>query len=464
MTDSTVSHAGTPSDWLVFECSACARPLKVRPHQSGSRMRCPACSADIVAPSAPRSGETKTVPLISEANPELAHLATVGELSQHLAVDRLNASTFRTVKDPALAIPAGGLRVRKRKRRTNQTQQKTGTPEWEVGPKEPDKPAEETNPWRELTSATVGIDHRGDGSVIERRKRFLKKRLPRILERLSVMLASLGIWSLMGLGALVLLGAIVAGWYVARSHTAPLAPVVVVEQFPQPLYASMDEGSAAAEVVKNFLLADGVDAKLAYVRFPEKVLPLMRSWYASHFAGPVESTRDDVAISLTKWIYVEDMKFIVVTMQLLPSLEYKFFPVQSSPLGLKLDWETSVGWQAMTVDEFRKGRPTSPQPFRVHVGPGDYYNGPYQDETQWLCCDLTYPGDDSFHLFGYVERASEAGAVLAKHFSQDESISAILAIHYRREGSDPNQVTIHSIISKEWFLRAGPAMPTMIQK
>src|SRR5262245_20361579 len=128
MTDSTVSQAGTPSEWLVFECSGCARPLKVRPQQSGSRMRCPACSAEIVAPSAPRpeAGHALLTPMISEANPELAQLATVGDLGQHLAVDRLNASAFRTIDDPALAIPSGGLRVRKRKRRTNQSKQSTG--------------------------------------------------------------------------------------------------------------------------------------------------------------------------------------------------------------------------------------------------------------------------------------------------------------------------------------------------
>jgi hypothetical protein len=150
-------------------------------------------------------------------------------------------------------------------------------------------------------------------------------------------------------------------------------------------------------------------------------------------------------------------------MQMLPDLDYRFFAVESIDGELKLDWETAVGWQAMTVEEFRKGRPTSPQPFRVHVAPGDYYNGPYLDETQWLCCDLTYPGDDSFHLFGYVERGTPAGDLLARHFNNGQGLSAILAIHYRREGSDPNQVRIHSVISEEWFLKDGPAMPTMIQ-
>jgi hypothetical protein len=308
MSDSILSPADASSDWLVFECNSCGRPLKVRPHQSGARMRCPACSADIVAPAVagahtPSAGDADAgdeVPLISEANRDLDQPLPVGEAGRELAVDRLGSAAFRKTDDPELAIPDGGLRVRKRKRRSNQSQQQVGLPEWEAAAAgSPDTATASAGPWFEVTSATVGVDQREDGSVVERRKRFLKKRLPKFLERVVLFFLSLGIWSLIGLGVLVLLGAVAAGWYVARSRMAPMAPVVPVDQFPKRLYASRDEGQAAADVVTAFLQADGVDAKLEFVRFPEKVEPLMRRWYASRPAGPVQSTRDDIALSLT---------------------------------------------------------------------------------------------------------------------------------------------------------------------
>ena len=128
----------------------------------------------------------------------------------------------------------------------------------------------------------------------------------------------------------------------------------------------------------------------------------------------------------------------------------------------------------MTVEEFMKGKPTTPQPFRVQAAPSDYYNGAYSDESKWCAVSLTYPGNADFNLYGYVERNTPTGERLMRllgyndtrdadgktkwELVQAQSAPVVLAIAYLREGSDPKQVTIHEVLHEQWFLSDGPAV------
>jgi hypothetical protein len=462
MTDSpeTPSAAADP-EWLVFACTHCAHPLKVRPDQVGGVFRCPSCEAELTAPHF--EGDAPGGPATGTETPAAG-----------LAVDRLGAVSFRSLSDPALAIPEEGLRVRKRKRRSHHG---GNGPEWEA-----ETPAEHPNAgrdkpgeWEDVTSTTVSQEVREDGSVIEHRKRFKKKRLPPVVEKVWGLLTRLGTFSLVALGLFVLIGAAVGGWYLARSQAPVVAQAVEVEEFPERHFPTMDEGAQAAEAVKAFLAADTIEKKLPFVRFPEKVKPLMDLWYKGRPDRSITASRDELAETLTKYLYVDGAKIIVLTMLVQPEEEYKIYAVEATPTeGLKVDWETAVGWQAMTVEEFVKGKPTTPQPFRVQVAPGDYYNGHYASEETWCAVNLTYPGNADFNLYGYVERNTPTGDQLMRllgysqtrdadgqlkwQLVQAQSAPLILSIAYLREGSDPKQVTIHEVLHEQWFLRDGPAV------
>ncbi len=457
------------SEWLVFACSRCAHPLKIRAGQPEGLFRCPSCEHEQAAPQATEKGGAFLPGLPAAKDPVF---------EANLAVDRLSNVQFRRLDDPALAIPEEGIRVRKRKRRPNQALIDANAPEWETGPgaepKSPPPGAEGS--WEEVRSTTLKQEVLEDGSVVEHRKRTLRKRLPPAVQKAWALLTRAGSVSLVVLGLFVLLGSAVAGWYLARSQTPVVAQVVEVEEFPEPYFPTMDEGTAAAELVKEFLLADSVEGKLPMVRFPEKVKPLMELWYKGRPDSPIKATRDELSETmLTKFLHIDGTKFIVVTLLTEPDLEYKMFAVESNEVdGLKVDWETAVGWQAMTVDEFIKGKPTIPQPFRVQAEPGDYYNGQYADDRKWCAVDLTYPGNPDFHLFGYVERNTPHGDRLMELIGYKEtrdeegkqkwyllngsSTALVLGIAYLAEGSDPKQVTIHEILHEQWFLKDGPVI------
>lgn len=473
MPDTTATPPAGSGDWLVFECSACSNPLKIRASQAGASLQCPSCHAEIIIPEAEDAVAVSAVhapgaPLISEANPgAAAPLPSDPEASaaarEYLAVDRLGGTKFRSIDDPELAIPEEGIRVGKRKRRAAKPDPAKNVPEWDADPAALPDGSMAPDTGKNVTSATVKVEVLDDGSVIEHRKKLTRKRLPKAVEKTWHFLSNMGLFSLVLLGLFVLCAAIAAGWYLAQSKAPEVEKAAAAPEITERFFPSMDEGASAAQLVQRFLEAETVEQKLAFVRYPEKVEPLMRLWYETRPIEPVKTSQDELAASLTKFLYPGGMKIIVVTMLIEDTKDYKFYAVESSPTyGLQLDWETAVGWQAMTVDEFRKGKPTTPQPFRVHIARGDYYNGPYSDDTEWMCCDLTYPGDTDFHLYGYVRRQSPAGKRLNEMLA-GQSVSAILGLAYRREGSDLKQVTIHGIISEEWFLKDGPAIGQLLQ-
>ena len=473
MTDSPEPQNATAADaeWLVFACSHCDHPLKIRADQGGGQFRCPSCQQEVSAPAA-AGDPVRPRPLLPGAPPA----APSPVLAGGLAVDRLGTAQFRSIDDPSLAIPAEGIRVRKRKRRSHTPRPGLDTPEWEADlAAEPSSGAAPHDDWEDGTSTTVKQEVREDGSVIEHRKRLKRRRLPPFVEKTWGFLSRVGSISLITLGLFVLVGAAVAGWYLAKSQPPVVAQVVEKEPFPERYFPTQDEGAAAAEVVRQFLLADTVEDKLPLVRFPEKVKPLMDLWYKGRPDKSIKASRDELAETLTKFLHIDGAKFIVVTMLTEPDAEYKMYAVESSPSeGLKVDWETAVGWQAMTVEEFIKGKPTTPQPFRVQAAPGDYYNGQYADESKWCAVNLSYPGNADFNLYGYVERGTPTGDRLMRlmgyHETRDASgkskweliqptsVPLILAIAYLREGSDPKQVTIHEVLHEQWFLRDGPAV------
>lgn len=474
MTDSPETPQTTAeAEWLVFACTHCEHPLKVRADQANGLFRCPACNQELSAPTAEQP-EPARGSLPDPLPGGMTETSVNG-----LAVDRLGGAQFRALNDPSLAIPKEGIRVRKRKRRSHQARPGLDTPEWEAEPGANPAAAgqEQASEWEDVSSTTLKQEVREDGSVIEHRKRSKRKRLPPVVEKVWGLITRVGSMSLVALGLFVLVGAAVAGWYLARSQAPVVAQVVVQEQFPERFYPTLDEGAAAAEVVKAFLATDTVEEKLPFVRFPEKVKSLMELWYKGRPDRSIIAERDELAQSptLTKFLHIDGTKFIVVTMHVMPDDEYKLYAVESSPSeGLKVDWETAVGWQAMTVEEFIKGKPTAPQPFRVQAAPGDYYNGQYADESKWFVVNLTYPGNDDFNLYGYAERNTPTGERLMRllgykdtrdstgktqwELVQATSTPLILAIAYLREGSDAKQVTIHEVLHEQWFLRDGPAV------
>ena len=77
--------------------------------------------------------------------------------------------------------------------------------------------------------------------------------------------------------------------------------------------------------------------------------------------------------------------------------------------GLRLDWESFVGYCETPMAEFRSARPTKPLVFRVMVETDDYYNFEFDDPARFLSLRLHSPnGEDYVH--GFCQRGTKDAA------------------------------------------------------
>ena len=514
-----------PDDWLLFACHACGGPLKIRRSNAHARFQCPHCREEVAIPASHAHTISQPPPLqrprgdvapprkpfdpkglISQENPDAKSVR--GELTPQafeprpdLAVDPLAAMKFRQFDEPDFAVPEKGLRIKKRKRRSQQASREMEAPTWddakeaeaigEVTAAAPPPAKTDETPkggafeWEQITTATVAVTTTDDGRVVERRKRFKRRRNLKGFERANHWIATSARWLLVLFGTGILGGGIYGGyWLLSRRGDVGETPKPLVPQvadYGPRAYALTSEADAAAAVVAQFLAAPTLEDRLRYVRFPEKVKPLMEAWYREKKIVPQAFARETGTEVLTKIVHSGGREFVVLMGEVKQEGPRIFSVEKVSPDVYKLDWETAVGWQPMDLADLKAAKPTRPIPFRLSMNVGDYYNGPFSDPAKWQVVDLTYPGRD-FQLFGYIDRSApwakplidklitpkaekEAKLLPPTNTSAPadpskmlmQKISVIADIAYPPDGRFDNQVLITRVRGEEWFLPDGPA-------
>ncbi|MFD2255965.1 hypothetical protein ACFSSA_04685 [Luteolibacter algae] len=118
--------------------------------------------------------------------------------------------------------------------------------------------------------------------------------------------------------------------------------------------------------------------------------------------------------------------------------------------GLKVDWESWVGWCEMPWEDFMEKRPTGPVLVRVQVKWVDYYNFEFADESQWRSYRLLSV-DGETTLYGYVARNSPLDQRIRP--SDASSVSMILKIHFPEGAESGNQVLISDFVEDGWVMK-----------
>jgi len=116
--------------------------------------------------------------------------------------------------------------------------------------------------------------------------------------------------------------------------------------------------------------------------------------------------------------------------------------------GMKVDWESWVGWSDMPWETFITTRPTVGHLFRVILEPVDYYNFEFADDLNWKSYSLVSP-DREHVIFGYLPKFSALNQQL--DLSADSNkINVILSLKFPTAGNSKNQVEIERVIAKGW--------------
>ncbi len=206
-------------------------------------------------------------------------------------------------------------------------------------------------------------------------------------------------------------------------------------------YAQLEEALTA------YYAAETIEEKLKYVRYPDRVEPLMRDYYSRAELEPKEYR----AINEFHILSLDNRPFIALSVkvgedEMLPLLAEK------TPDRLRFDWESAVAYQPMSIEEFIEKRPAEAMDFRVYVTQDNYFSYEFQDESQWLCYKLT-ERDGEQHLFGYlpITEAEAMKKILSLNGSRGRIVKPmILKLRFPKDGKGSRSVFIDAIVSERW--------------
>ncbi len=228
----------------------------------------------------------------------------------------------------------------------------------------------------------------------------------------------------------------------------PEGELEVEVPLPKVMKKSEVEFLAEAEpMAKAFLDAENTEEILTLVHDSERLRPLIRSRYPD---GKIEPTGMSKFNSSGQVSYKDS--FAAVTI-LTPDYETRQLAFVDGEEGLKIDWESWVGWSDMPWEKIVETKPKRPILVRVMAKWVDYYNFGFSSEDEWRSYRLVSP-DGETTLYGYVERNSLLDQRL-RPGEQGATVAVTLKIRFREDEAAPNQVVIEELVADGWVVVGG---------
>jgi hypothetical protein len=174
------------------------------------------------------------------------------------------------------------------------------------------------------------------------------------------------------------------------------------------------------DCIKGYLAATSITDILPYVRFPERVKPLMQDYYQKN-ARKIPVFRH---IERMRSLNIGKRSFVSVQVRLESGKDYHMLIEQVGENTFKVDWESDVFYQPMRWADYCDKKPLKPMDFRVKVTPDHYYGYAFRDKKKYQCYKISTLGSERF-LYGYVERETEVAYKLQDYFEKYGSAETI---------------------------------------
>jgi hypothetical protein len=207
------------------------------------------------------------------------------------------------------------------------------------------------------------------------------------------------------------------------------------------------DGELLAEMeplCRKFLNTEGVEELLTMVHDRERVEPLVRAYYEAE-GGRIDPPGMATFNPATGLVHGDGFVWMSIS---LGNFEDRAIAFVDGPEGLKVDWESFVGWSEMSWADFKEERPKEGKQFRALVRAVDYYNFEFADEDQWRSFSLRSP-DGEHTLYGYTERGSLVEEKLLAGETGEEW-SALLELRFPEGDSKSDQVIIETMLMEGW--------------
>lgn len=267
-------------------------------------------------------------------------------------------------------------------------------------------------------------------------------------------------WGWFVLISLAIIGAVL--WSLSRVEEADVKAVVIRTETQSALVDEEAEEREAAQLIdridkalRNFAAVTSVESLARLVRQPERVLPLMRLYYADKpvYCGPLKSIKKLQPITLGN-----RGNFWVATVVLGDGEAHSLVLEIGDSGKLLVDWETFVCYQPMKWDDFAIQRPAGTSlDLRVYAETDNFHSHEFADADQWVCFRLTaLDGEET--LFGYARTDSpEAQEILSTvRTNQGGRVSLILRLGIPEGLKSRRGVVIEKVLSPLWLYMDPP--------
>ncbi len=436
-------------EYLILQCPACERSVKIRSSAAGSRMGCPYCKEPIEVEESGSDDQG------ADSGSDWAEEEVDAE-PPSLAFRRIDSAEAATAVAEGDLSPSGGSKPQGERRRHRSKRQLESLGWDEERGNETGEGSDASDP-DDDSSEFLEMDPDSPGGV--RLKRVRRKKVLTGRDKfIRVLTAAV-------FAAALLIAAFVIYSFVMQTTRVIGTEAKTLQELPPQIRALIDEANEtpitddltqaedkiAASVLSGFLNAKSIDERLRFVRNQEKVRPLMEEWYQKN---PEEAEREwpDAEILLRKKIVDQGRYFIILAVEFV-GLGKRVLAIEQSLDGeMRLDWPTTVGYQPMPLEEFKTKRPITPVKFWVKMKPSEFYNHRFSDPLEYKAVELSYPGRIEFKLIGYIKRSTDWGAKLITKLEEGQAPSLILELAYPEKATeDSSQVEIVSILSESWW-------------
>lgn len=252
-----------------------------------------------------------------------------------------------------------------------------------------------------------------------------------------------------GLFVMIVLGVMVAQHGGSKEKISALTGVPKqVAELPKaaaPVVVQRSEAPLASEaeaLAEKFLLATQVEEILPLIRNPEREESRIRQYYPD---GKIP------ALGLSQFNPTGNLAtrglttlFSVTTRD----KEEKSIAFVEGPQGLKIDWESWVGWSDIPWEKFLSSKSTTAHVFRVTLATTNYYNFNFKDDSKWQSFQLEI-ADHQHSIYGYVEK----GSLLEKQIQPGGDVTVMpmmLSLRFPEGGASSNQVLIDRLVCEGW--------------
>jgi hypothetical protein len=252
------------------------------------------------------------------------------------------------------------------------------------------------------------------------------------------------------------------GWAMAKlwqgdSHVEKQAERVAAswDEEARSRKAAVDLLGRVEAVLRNYLQAADIEEKAKFVRHAQRVSLLMESHYRRHELVPAQFERikdlQPFAIEKRPFIYVEAR---------LAGGEVRTLSMEEMPdRALKIDWESEVAYQPMSIEEFVERKPEEAMDFRVYARLDTFYSYEFSDPERYVALLLTERGSEQF-LFGYVERGTETEAELTRILEPNIRVPkpVMLRLRFLPETRARRSVQVEKMVSPRWVYAEDPGV------